>query len=118
MSPVVLCIDNRQINLEAEQRLLESCGFRAVTAKSCAEAISVLQTQNVDVALVSDDPHHSEVVTCARVRELCPDVSIVLQRASFAMPETPEHIDVIIPKTMHPEQKLRLLNSLRMRRAA
>lgn len=118
MGPVVLCIDNRRINLEAEQRLLESFGFRVLTATDCGEALAILEDQFVDVVLISDDLRHSEVTTCARIRELRPEVSIVLQRASFATPESPEHIDVIIPKTMHPEQKLRLLDSLGIRRAA
>ncbi len=118
MGPVVLCIDNRKINLEAEQQLLESRGFGVLTATNCTDAMKILRSLKVDVALVSDDLHHSELITCARVRELCPEVAIVLQRTSFTIPDTPEQIDLIIPKTMHPEQKLQLLKSLQIRRAA
>lgn len=118
MGPVVLCIDNRQINLEAEERLLQSSGFCVFTARNWEQAVSVLERENVEVALVSDDLRHSEIHTCARIRELRPEVAIVLQCASFAQPEIPGQVDEIIPKTTHPEQKLRLLERFGLRRAA
>jgi hypothetical protein len=78
----------------------------------------VLRGNVVDIALVSDDLQHTELATCSLIRRGRPSMAVVLQLASYADPTCPDDVDIVIPKTISPERKLRLLHSLRLPRAA
>lgn len=118
MPPVVLCIDSRRSNLEAERRALEVGGYKVLTAATCEEAHDLLRRSRVDLILLSDDLSGGEYRHCARLRGLAGDARIILQRTFFGKDHGPAEADIVLAKTTEPREKQRILASLLLPQAA
>ncbi len=118
MAPVVLCIDRRRSNLEAERRALEVGGYKVLPAATCEEADGLLQNHRVDLILLSDDLSGDEYRDCARLRQLAGNARIILQRAWFGKEHAPQEADIVLAKTTDPREKLRVFRSLLLPQAA
>lgn len=82
-----LCVDDEPSVLMMEKLLLESAGFRVLTASSGIEAIATLQSANIDVVVMDYSmPGMSGVAAAQAMKRLRPDVLLVFLSAYSELP--------------------------------
>jgi len=84
----VLCVDDEKIGLRVRKIMLESRGFRVLTAGSGPEGLRLFEENHVDVVVLDyymPDVNGGEVA--AAMRRLRPDVPIVFLSAYFSLPQ-------------------------------
>ena len=86
-SPTFLCVDDDPSVLMMEKALLESAGFRVLTAASGDEAISRFQSETVDAVVMDHFMDGMNGITAARIMKQCkPEVPIVFLSAYNELP--------------------------------
>lgn len=82
-----LCVDDEPNVLTMEKMLLESVGFRVLTAASGADAIEIFQSENVDVVVMDYAmPGMNGLETARIMKMLKPAVPIVFLSAYAELP--------------------------------
>jgi CheY-like chemotaxis protein len=86
-STTFLCVDDEFSVLTMEKLLLESAGFRVLTASSGAEALEVFKSQNVDVVVMDYFmPKMNGIATAKLMKQLKPKVPILFLSAYNELP--------------------------------
>jgi CheY-like chemotaxis protein len=78
----ILCIDDEETALRLRQRLLESAGYRVLTAKSGMQGIRMFQSAPIDAVILDywmADMNGLE--TARQIRKLRPKVPIIILSA-------------------------------------
>lgn len=78
----ILCVDDEENALRLRQRLLQSAGYRVLTARSGSEGIKVFQAAAIDAVILDywmADMNGLE--TARRIRQLNPKVPIIILSA-------------------------------------
>ncbi len=111
--PVILCVDDEVMPLTIRQIVLESAGFRVVTANSGKAALEVLQSRQV--ALILSDhlmPEMTGAELAAQVKRLHPEIPFVLLSGVNDLPKGAELADEFLSKLEGPEAMIERIRSL------
>ncbi len=83
----VLCVDDESAVLQMQQLLLESAGFRVLTASSGREAIRIFESEPVDVVVMDYWMPGMNGTTAARImKQLKPEIRILFLSAFTELP--------------------------------
>lgn len=83
----ILCVDDEANNQAMQQMLLESAGFRVLTARSGPEAIRVFQSEHIDLVVMDYwMPGMNGTVAASAIKQLNPDVPIIFLSAYNEFP--------------------------------
>jgi CheY-like chemotaxis protein len=101
----VLCVDDEKIGLRVRKIMLESRGYRVLTATNGSDGLNVLDDNQVDLVVLDyymPDLNGAEVASEIRRRK--PGVPIVFLSAYFSLPpEALELADAFITKGDPPD---------------
>jgi len=110
----VLCVDDEKIGLRVRKIMLESRGFRVLTATNGPEGVRVFDGNHVDVVILDyymPDQNGGEVA--AEMRRRRPGVPIVFLSAYFSLPpEAMQVADAFITKGDPPDALLEKIQNL------
>jgi CheY-like chemotaxis protein len=97
---VILCVDDEAIGLSIRQALLESQGYRVLTAENGPDALVLFSTETIDLVILDYSmPEMNGDVVAERMKELRPDLPIVMLSAYVDLPsETLALVDKSITK--------------------
>ena len=112
---VILCIDDNEQSLSIRKFMLETRGYRVLPAVSGREAIELFQhAGTVDLVitdLVMPEMDGAEVIRV--LKELAPDIPMILISGKVKMYEKGTRADLFLPKGTYPAaellEKIRLL---------
>lgn len=83
----VLCVDDEAIGLRVRKILLESHGFKVLTANSGAQGLTVFDEQHVDLVVLDYYmPGMNGGEVAAEMRKRRPAVPIIFLSAYFSLP--------------------------------
>jgi CheY-like chemotaxis protein len=110
----VLCVDDEKIGLRVRKIMLESRGYRVLTATSGPDGLNVFDENDVDLVVLDyymPDVNGAEVATEIRRRK--PGVPIVFLSAYFSLPpEALELADAFITKGDPPDVLIERIQNL------
>jgi len=113
-SKTVLCVDDEKIGLRVRKIMLESCGFKVLTASDGAEGLKVFEENEVDVVVLDyfmPELNGGEVASEMRRRR--PGVPIVFLSAYFSLPpEALEVADAFLTKGDPPDVLIEKIQNL------
>lgn len=95
----ILCVDDNEQGLAVRKFLLETRGYRVVTAVSAHEAIDVLRNGGVDLVLgdlIMPRMDGNEMVN--HMKEIAPEVPMLLVSGTVKAFERACHADAFLPK--------------------
>ena len=111
---VILCIDDNEQSLSIRKFMLETRGYRVLSALSGREAIELFQhAGTVDLVLtdlVMPEMDGAEVIRV--LKELAPEIPMILISGKVKMYEKGTRADVFLPKGTYPAAEL--LEKIRM----
>ena len=111
---VILCIDDNEQSLSIRKFMLETRGYRVLSALSGREAIELFQNAGtVDLVLtdlVMPEMDGAEVIRV--LKELAPEIPMILISGKVKMYEKGTRADVFLPKGTYPAAEL--LEKIRM----
>jgi len=109
-----LCVDDERIGLRVRKIMLESRGFKVLTASSGPEGLELFEEHEVDVVVLDyymPDVNGGEVALEMRRRR--PDVPIVFLSAYFSLPpEALEVADAFLTKGDPPDVLIEKIQNL------
>ena len=83
----VLCVDDEKIGLRVRKIMLESHGFRVLTANSGRQGLSIFDDHHVDLGVLDYYmPELNGGEVAAEMRRRRPDVPIIFLSAYFSLP--------------------------------
>ena len=108
----ILCVDDEPDTLTAEKALLESAGFRVLSASSGREAMATLRREQIDIVLMDYwMPGMNGITAAQNMKAVKPEVPIIFVSAYSELPgETVGIAECWVTKSA-PEQ---LLSRLRL----
>jgi len=108
----VLCVDDEVEALNLRKAMLESHGYRVLTATSAEEALKVFDSTEVDVVL-TDHLLKGQTGTAlaAEMRRRKPHVPIAIYSGVAQVPDDMDKADVFITKLVTPEELLAYLET-------
>ena len=108
----VLCVDDEVEALNLRKAMLESHGYRVLTATSAEEALKVFDSTEVDVVL-TDHLLKGQTGTAlaAEMRRRKPHVPIAIYSGVAQVPDDMDKADVFITKLVTPEELLAYLEA-------
>jgi CheY-like chemotaxis protein len=113
-SKTVLCVDDEKIGLRVRKIMLESRGFRVLTANNGPEGLKIFDDNHVDVVILDyymPDQNGGEVA--AEMRRRRPGVPIVFLSAYFSLPpEAMEVADAFTTKGDPPDALIQKVQNL------
>lgn len=111
---VILCVDDNEQSLSIRKFMLETRGYRVLPATSGREAIEVFQNAgSVDLVLtdlVMPEMDGAEVIRV--LKELAPEIPMILISGKVKMYEKGTRADVFLPKGTYPA--VELLDKIRL----
>lgn len=101
---LILCVDDERSGLLMRRLLLESQGYRVLTAESGAEGIGLLSAEDVDLVLLDYMmPGIDGGAVAEAMKKLKPSVPILMLSAYVDLPaETVAHVDRYVIKGQSP----------------
>jgi two-component system, OmpR family, response regulator CpxR len=96
---IILCVDDNEQVLSIRKFLLETRGYRVVTARTGAEAIERFRQGSIDLVLgdlVMPQMDGNEMVR--RMKEISPEVPMILVSGSVRAFERANRADAFLPK--------------------
>ena len=85
--PTILCVDDEESGLQIRKLLLESAGYRVVTARSGQEGIRLFREQKIDLVLVDYWMGGMNGLALAReLKQLSSTTPIVILSAYASLP--------------------------------
>ncbi|MDR3746800.1 MAG: response regulator [Acidobacteriota bacterium] len=100
--PLILCIDDADIALRVKKLLLANAGYSVLTANSAEAGFELFKENTVDL-VVSD--HFLSLKTGTEIakemKQLKPEVPILIVSAAVEKPEGLEFADGFLPKGEH-----------------
>jgi len=105
--PVILCVDDEPAGLIARRLVLSTAGYAVLTAASGAIALRLLTCNQVDL-VVTDHllPDLSGVDLISSMKQLKPDVPIILLTGLVDPPPGFEKADMLLTKGITPPEFL------------
>ena len=116
-NPLILCVDDEPSGLLMRRLLLESQGYRVLTAKSGTDGIAILSAEAIDLVLLDYMmPSEDGGEVAGTMKRIKPSVPILMLSAYVDMPsEVLAHTDRFVIKGQAPATLLsavaELLNS-------
>ena len=106
----VLCVDDELEALNLRKKVLESHGYRVLTATTADEALNVFDCEEIDVVL-TDHLLRGQTGTAlaAEMKRRKPEVAVAVYSAVAEAPEDIKKADVFITKLVTPEELLAYL---------
>lgn len=97
---VILCVDDEAAGLAVRKTVLESQGYRVVTAENGREALAFFSSQAVDLVILDYSmPEMDGQAVAERMKRLKPDAPIVMLSAYVNLPrETTALVDRCLTK--------------------
>lgn len=95
----ILCVDDNEQALAVRKFLLETRGYRVVTANSGQEALDIFQNRGVDLVLgdlIMPQMDGNEMVQ--RMKEIAPEVPMMLLSGTVKAFDRACHADAFLPK--------------------
>ena len=95
----ILCVDDNEQALSVRKFLLETRGYRVVTANSAHEALEIFQNKGVDLVLgdlIMPQMDGNEMVQ--RMKEIAPEVPMMLLSGTVKAFDRACHADAFLPK--------------------
>lgn len=113
-SKIVLCVDDEKIGLRVRKIMLESRGFKVLTASDGAEGLKKFEENEVDVVVLDYFmPELNGGEVAAEMRRRRPGVPIVFLSAYFSLPpEALEVADAFITKGDPPDVLIEKIQNL------
>lgn len=96
---LILCVDGNERALAVRRFLLETRGFRAVTATTLQEAVEVLGSQQVDLVVAELRlPQMDGNAVIGQLKQLMPELPMLLTSESVRAGERPHQADAFLGK--------------------
>jgi CheY-like chemotaxis protein len=113
-SKTVLCVDDEKIGLRVRKIMLESRGFKVLTAADGAQGLKVFEENEVDLVVLDYFmPELNGGEVAAEMRRRRPGVPIVFLSAYFSLPpEALEVADAFITKGDPPDVLIEKIQNL------
>ena len=95
----ILCVDNNEQTLSVRQFMLETRGYRVVSALSGESALEIFRTGGIDLVLsdlLLPDVDGNELVR--RMKDFSPEVPTILFSATVKAFERANRADAFLPK--------------------
>ena len=95
----ILCVDDNEQGLAVRKFLLETRGYRVVSAASAQDAIEILRIGGIDLVLgdlIMPQMDGNEMVH--RMKEIAPDVPMMLLSGTVKAFDRASHADAFLPK--------------------
>jgi CheY-like chemotaxis protein len=101
---VILCVDDEALGLSVRKMLLESQGYRVLTAENGPDALVLFSSEDVEAVILDYSmPGMNGDVVAQRMKELRPDLPIPMLSAYVDLPrETLALVDKSITKGESP----------------
>lgn len=113
---VILCVDDKEaeIQLGLFQRVLETAGYRVLTANSVQKALEIFRGNRVDLVLTEHIVRRTCRDTLAAIlKKLKPDVPVAIYSADWAAsPDDMRFADVFITKLVPIDELLATIKKL------
>ncbi|HYK35830.1 response regulator [Alloacidobacterium sp.] len=96
---VILCVDDNEQALSVRKFLLETRGYRVISALSSEEALDIFRTGGIDLVLsdlLMPQMDGNELVR--RMKELTPEVPMILVSGTVKAFDRASHADAFLPK--------------------
>lgn len=96
---VILCVDDNEQALSVRKFLLETRGYRVISALSSEEAMDIFRSGGIDLVL-SDllMPRMDGNELVRRMKELTPEVPMILVSGTVKAFDRASHADAFLPK--------------------
>jgi two-component system, OmpR family, response regulator CpxR len=111
---VILCIDDSEQSLSIRKFMLETRGYRVLSAASGREALDIFQQGSIDLVLtdlVMPEMDGAEVIRV--LKQLSPETPMILISGKVKLYDKDTQADVFLPKGTYPAvellEKIRLL---------
>ncbi len=102
--PVILCIDDDDVALRVRKLLLSSAGYHVLTASSGEDGLDVLKHNTVHLVIADHFLSAKSGTEIAReMKELNPEVPILIVSAAAEAPSGLEFADGFLPKAEPPD---------------
>jgi CheY-like chemotaxis protein len=95
----ILCVDDNEQGLAVRKFLLETRGYRVVSATTAHDAIEVLRSGGIDLVLgdlIMPQMDGNEMVQ--RMKEIAPEVPMMLLSGTVKAFDRASHADAFLPK--------------------
>jgi CheY-like chemotaxis protein len=100
---LILCVDDEELPLKLRKLVLEMHGYNVITAQSAVEAMRVIHSRPVDLVLTDQVMPGGTGTELARsVKELLPDLPVVLISGINEIPPDAKYADLFISKVEGP----------------
>jgi len=111
---VILCVDDEAIGLSVRKMLLESRGYRVLTAESGPDALVLFSSEDLDLVILDYlMPGMNGDVVARKMKDLRPDLPIIMFSAYVDLPgETLELVDKSVTKGEAPIVLLKAIAEL------
>ena len=111
---VILCVDDETVGLSVRKMLLESQGYRVLTAENGRDALVLFSSEDVEAVILDYSmPGMNGNVVAERMKELRPDLPIIMLSAYVDLPsETLALVDKSITKGEPPPVLLEAISRL------
>jgi CheY-like chemotaxis protein len=96
---VILCVDDNEQALSVRKFMLETRGYRVVTALSAEEALEIFRCGGVDLVLsdlIMPQMDGNEMVR--RMKDIAPEVPMILLSGTVKAFDRASHADAFLPK--------------------
>lgn len=114
----ILCIDDNEQSLSIRKFMLETRGYRVLTANRGKDALEIFRQGGIDLVLsdlVMPDMDGAELVQ--KIKELSPEVPAILFSGKIKLYEKGTHADIFLPKgTYAPGELLERIRLLLVRK--
>ena len=114
--PVILCVDDKEgeIQLGLFQRVLETVGYRVLTASSAQKALEIFRGNRVDLVLTEHIVRRTCRDTLAAIlKKLKPEVPVAIYSADWAAsPDDMRFAELFMTKLVPIDELLATIKSL------
>jgi CheY-like chemotaxis protein len=95
--PAILCIDDEVLGLEIRKVVLEREGYVVYTATDGPTGIRLFRQHPVDAVILDFAmPGMDGGAVAAALREICPNIPILLLSAYLTLPEEVQHVVTLV----------------------
>ncbi len=111
--PLVLCVDDAEIALRVRKLLLANAGYQVLTASSGEEGLELFKDNPVELVIADHFlSHKSGSEIAAEMKELKPEVPILIVSAAAEPPRGLEFSDGFLSKGEGPDALLEAIAGL------
>ena len=116
---VVLCVDDDPMGLAARRMLLSIAGYDVLVAITGETALQMFRCQKIDLVIADHFlPDSTGAEITAAMKQLKPEVPVVLLTGAMDPPPGSDHVDLILTKGMDPPDFLASIAKLLKPRSA